>query len=53
MAPLTRLSLLAGASGFVIIKPELVRGTGPEKLKFRRCRYPANTNSSEAVRASG
>jgi predicted dehydrogenase len=34
MTSLTRRSLLAGASGFMIIKPGLVRGTGPEKLKF-------------------
>ncbi len=34
MTSLTRRSLLAGVSSFMIIKPELVRGAGPEKLKF-------------------
>ena len=34
MNKLTRRSLLAGASSFMIIRPELVRGAGPEKLRF-------------------
>jgi len=33
MSELTRRSLLAGASAFQIIKPELVRGAGQERIK--------------------
>jgi len=34
MRNVSRRSVLAGASAFTIIKPELVRGAGKEKLKF-------------------
>jgi len=34
MKPFSRRSLLAGASTFQIIKPELVRGAGKERVKF-------------------
>ncbi len=34
MTNITRRSLVAGASTFTIIKPDLVRGAGKEKLKY-------------------